>query len=129
MAEVVTEDFTIPPLASDQPFDLHVYYDGYDDTLVVSFHGSPKAGMNVPIGDESIELRTTAEEDRLLGFEIPGFTYAFLPEHPEFLDFAATAGVSTDKIESIRWRISTAKRQRSAVDAILRQFAGVDLTP
>ena len=126
MAEVI-EDFVIPPVAEDQPFDLHVFYDAFDDALVVSFHGSPKVGMNVPIGDESVELRVTAEEDRLLGFEIPGFTYAFLPEHPEFLDFAATAGVAPDKIESIRTRVSTADRQKSAVAALLRQFAGVDL--
>ncbi|MBA2452119.1 MAG: hypothetical protein H0V47_03025 [Chloroflexia bacterium] len=66
---------------------------------------------------------------RCLGFEIPGFTYAFLPEHPEFLDFAATTGISTEAIESIRSRISPAERQHRAVDALLRQFAGVGLTP
>jgi hypothetical protein len=128
MAEVI-EEFVVPPLAPDQSLDLRVYYDSYSDTLVVSFYGRPKAGMNASVGDESIELRITLEEDQLLGLEIPGFTYAFLLEHPEFLDFAATAGVSTEKIESIRSRISTTKRQHSAVSALLRQFAGVDLTP
>lgn len=128
MAEVI-EEFIIPPLAPDQPLDLQVSYDSYSDTLVVSFYGRPKAGMNASVGDDSIELRISPEEDQLLGLEIPNFTYAFLLEHPEFLDFAATAGVSTEKIESIRSRISTKQRQHSAVDALLRQFAGIGLTP
>lgn len=128
MAEVM-EDFVIPPLAPDQPLNLDIHYYEFGDRLMVSFHSSRKPGMNVSIGDGTIELRVTANEDELFGFEIPDFTYAFLPEHPEFLDFAATAGVSAETIASIRSRISTADRQRSAVDALLRQFAGVGLTP
>lgn len=128
MAEVM-EDFVIPPLAPDRPLDLDISYYGYDDRLMISFYSSPRAGMNVPIGDETIELRVSMDESELLGLEIPGFTEVFLLEHPEFLDFAATAGVSTDKIESIRWRISTAQRQRTAIDGLLRQFAGVGFTP
>lgn len=127
MAEVnEIDDFVIPPISPDRPFDLDISYYSYGDRLIVLFHGKAEPDMNASVGDGSIELRVTLEEDQLLGFEIPDFTYAFLLEHPEFLDFAATAGVSTDKIESIRWQISTAKRQRSAIDAILRQFAGVD---
>lgn len=122
------EDYIIPPLAPDQPFVLDVTYYSYGDILMVSFTDEQMPAMNASVGDGSIELRVSMDEDRLLGMEIPNFTYSFLLEHPEFLDFAATAGVSTDKIESIRWRISTTKRQHSAVDALLRQFAGVSLT-
>lgn len=128
MAEVM-EDFVIPSLAPDRPLDLDVSYYGFDDRLMISFYGAPKTGMNVSVGDDTIELRVSMDESELLGVEIPGFTEVFLLEHPEFLDFAATAGVSTDKIESIRWQISTKKRQHSAVDALLRQFAGIELTP
>ena len=85
--------------------------------------------MNVSIGDDTIELRVSMGENKLLGLEIPGFTEVFLPEHPEFLDFAASAGVPPETIQGIRSRISTTQRQRSAIDAILRQFASVGLTP
>ena len=129
MAEVIDiEDFVLPPLPQDRKLDLSVHYDSYSDRLIVFFYGGPESDMNASVGDDSIELRISADEEELLGLEIPNFTYAFLLEHPEFLDFAATAGVSTDKLESIRWQISTTKRQHSAVDALLRQFAGTSLT-
>lgn len=130
MAEVVEiDDFVIPPLASDRSLDPTVHYDSYSDRLIVFFYGRSEPDMNASVGDGSIELRVTLEEDHLLGLEIPNFTHSFLLEHPEFLDFAATAGVSTEKIESIRSRISTKQRQHSAIDALLRQFAGIGLTP
>jgi hypothetical protein len=128
MAEV-TDSFAAPPLAEDRPLDPLVYYDEPSDTLIVSFYGPPEPGMNVPVGDESIDLRVSLDEQVLLGFEVPNFVYAFLPAHPEFLDFAATAGVPPDEIGSIRARVSITDRQRSAVDGLLRQFLGRSLSP
>ena len=74
-------------------------------------------------------MRVSLDEQALLGFEIPGFTRAFLPRHPEYLEFAASAGVELEEIQHIRARISTSQRQKSAIDSLLRQFTGVSLAP
>lgn len=127
MAEVAQDEFLIPPLAPERSLDLRAYYNGYSDTLIVSFYGQPEAGMNVPIGDEHIDLRVTLDESTLIGLEVPGFAETFLKRFPEYLDFAASAGVPCEVIEGIRAQISTTERQRSAVESLLRQFASVSL--
>jgi hypothetical protein len=127
MAEAL-EEFATPPLPVDSSLDLGVSYYSVGDRLIVTFSENPLPGMNVAISDGSIELRVTLDEDQLLGFEIPNFTHTFLPEHPEYLDFAATAGVSTEVIENIRSRITTKQRQHSAIEDLLRQFTGVKIS-
>lgn len=128
MAEV-TNSFTLPPLAADRPVQPQVYYDRESDTLIVSFYGPPEPGMNVPVGDESLDARVSLDEQTLLGFEIPNFVYAFLPAHPEYLDFAAIAGVPPGDVTRLRDRISDSERQHRALDGLLRQFLGRSLLP
>lgn len=126
MAQIDNE-ISIPPISPDRPRDLQVRYDAQADTLIASFHGPPEAGMNVPLPDETIDLRVTLEEDALIGLEIDSFTQSFLPRHPEFLDLAAIAGVPPEELLRIKTKLTAYSRQCSAVDALLRQFAGVSL--
>jgi hypothetical protein len=126
MAEIV-DDFVTPPLPLSMSTDFDVSYYSFGDRLIVSFCDAPSPGMNVSIGDGSIELRVTHEEDQLLGFEIPNFVHVFLPEHPEFLTFAESAGVSAETIDHIRSSTSIRDQQSSAIRSIVRQFAGLDI--
>lgn len=124
MAQVDNE-LTIPPISPDRPRDLQVRYDEMSDTLIVSFHGPPEAGVNVPLDDEPIELRITPDDSALIGFEIPSFTRVFLARHPEFLDLAAIVGVPVEELMRIKLHLTSEMREQSAVDSLLRQFVGI----
>lgn len=128
MAETIEEEFYPPQPPSDERTKLTVTYYSFGDRLIVSFLAEPPPGMNVPVGEDEVELRVSLDEQQLLGLEIPNFVHTFLPKHPEFLDFATTAGVPDEIVERIRSDVSITQSQGSAVENLLRQFASVPVS-
>lgn len=126
MAETI-EELTIPPAVDSWPNEMRVSYYEYGDILMVGFLSEPTPGINWSVGEGEIDLRLSINEDRVIGFEIPDFTYAFLPAHPEYLEFAESAGLMADIPDRFNFEISLDDQQRSTIKSILHRFAGVEL--
>lgn len=112
----------IMPRSTDlDPAKVAFNYDRESDTLMIHLYGEPQPAISVAGSDEYLYWRVAPDTQNVVGLQYEHFLSHLVFEHPEFLDFAALAGISADEIESIRVRINPDQRRRAAVEYLLVQ--------
>lgn len=123
-----------PRKAPDRPVDPWVDYDDDADTLIVYFFGPPEPAVSYKLPeDRHLYLRLSEDEYEIIGVQIEGFTHGFLAKHPEFMDLAREAGVSTETIQDIERSLDQSEagnqRRRSYARFLMAEIEDLDLIP
>ena len=107
-------------LSADQmreinPEDLHVEYDRFGDTLILSFTPEPRATVGVVMKDYAL-LRVDPRTNEITGLELEHFTKAAVFAYPIFAALLPLVDVPERKRRQIQRRLKIPSDQRKELD-------------